>query len=399
MRGFGYLIKVAQYLHELLGKATNIESKLDEGLTVNIEGSDIQLGAVELKDGNSDNRAVVDSSGRVSIAVKDSSGNDYDLAKDSTLSDVHSAISSLDSKVSVVNTDDVKVSSIPNVIIGGEHVDLAKDRTLQDIYRKVDSLDSKVFYVDTQNVTIDRLPDIVIGRDNVGLAKESTLGTIRDRITKCDTDNVKVIDEVAYDDVNDLKKVSLEHDSIGLAKDSSVLNILSKLSTLVNDLVPYYTLNNTEFVKYVVPLYLTLLSSHEYAYLHIKPDSTITSKYIMNHITVYTNQTTVLQVIESDDISGSLTFNSLSAYDLNRIRDNSDYSTEVTLEYAVGTGLTYTNSKLVYTATLRNNYNRKHEVDIPIELNPDKHYVIQLYNSSANDIRKMSIDILLIMLP
>jgi len=354
MRGFGYLIKVAQYLHELLSKATNIESKLDEGLTVNIEGSDIQLGAVELKDGNSDNRAVIDGSGRVSIAVKDANGLDYDLAKDSTLNNIHSTIS---------------------------------------------SLDSKIIHVDTDNVNVTTLPDVVIGSDNVGLAKEITLSTIRDRITKCDTNNVKIVDEVAYDDVNDLKKVSLEHDSIGLAKDSSVLNLLSKVSTLVNDLVPYYILNNTEFVEYVVPFYLTPLASHEYVYFHIKPDSAITSKYLLNYITVYTNQNTILQVIESDDISGSLVFNSLSAYDLNRIRNNGDYSTEITLEYAVGTGLTYTNPQTIYTVTLRSGFNSKHEIDMPFELNPTKHYVIQLYNASANDIRKLSVDILFSRLP
>jgi len=61
------------------------------------------------------------------------------------------------------------------------------------------------------------------------LATETTLSSIDSKVTKADTDNVKVVDEVAYDDTNDWKKTSIENDSAGLAKESTLSSLDSKV--------------------------------------------------------------------------------------------------------------------------------------------------------------------------
>ncbi|MCD6131812.1 MAG: hypothetical protein J7J61_06910 [Candidatus Hydrothermae bacterium] len=62
------------------------------------------------------------------------------------------------------------------------------------------------------------------------MATETTLSSINGKITKADTDNVKVVDEVAYDSTNDRKKVSIENDAVGLAKDATLQTANTTLS-------------------------------------------------------------------------------------------------------------------------------------------------------------------------
>ena len=67
-------------------------------------------------------------------------------------------------------------------------------------------------------------------------ATEDTLSAINGKIVKADTDNVKVVSELAYDSANDRKKVSIENDAVGLAKESTLSNILSKLDITLSAL-------------------------------------------------------------------------------------------------------------------------------------------------------------------
>lgn len=61
------------------------------------------------------------------------------------------------------------------------------------------------------------------------IATETTLSSIDGKITKADTDNVKVVDEVAYDSINDWKKISIENDSVELARESTLSSLNSKV--------------------------------------------------------------------------------------------------------------------------------------------------------------------------
>jgi len=69
------------------------------------------------------------------------------------------------------------------------------------------------------------------------IATETTLSSINGKITKADTDNVKVVDEVAYDDTNDRKKVSIENDAVGLAKESTLSSLNSKVTKVNTDAI------------------------------------------------------------------------------------------------------------------------------------------------------------------
>jgi len=63
-----------------------------------------------------------------------------------------------------------------------------------------------------------------------------TLKYLFKNFIKADTDNVKVTSEPAYDSTNDWKKVSVENDSVGLAKSADVSNV-SNLLTSTNDIL------------------------------------------------------------------------------------------------------------------------------------------------------------------
>lgn len=78
-------------------------------------------------------------------------------------------------------------------------------------------------------------PRIVLDTDNIGLAKQTTLSSIDGKITKCDTDNVTVVSEVAYDSANDRKKVSIENDSVGIAKEATLSSIDGKITKCDTD--------------------------------------------------------------------------------------------------------------------------------------------------------------------
>jgi len=70
---------------------------------------------------------------------------------------------------------------------------------------------------------------------NSNIATETTLTTINGKITKVDTDNVKVVSEVAYDSATDRKKISIENDSVGLAKESTLADLNSKVTKVNTD--------------------------------------------------------------------------------------------------------------------------------------------------------------------
>jgi len=106
--------------------------------------------------------------------------------------------------------------------ITSDTVGLAKDATLQQI-------NNKIVKADTDNV-------IIVG-DNVGLAKEDTLQQINGKIVKADTDNVKIVSELAYDNNNDLKKVSIERDNVGLAKETTLQSINSTVQSINGKIV------------------------------------------------------------------------------------------------------------------------------------------------------------------
>jgi len=124
-----------------------------------------------------------------------------------------------------------------NVAVNADNVGLAKDATLS-------SIDGKITKCDTDNVKVvsevayDSTNDrkkISIENDSVGLAKDATLSSIEGKITKCDTDNVKVVSEVAYDSTNDRKKVSIENDAVGLATENTLSSMNSKITKCDTD--------------------------------------------------------------------------------------------------------------------------------------------------------------------
>jgi len=73
-------------------------------------------------------------------------------------------------------------------------------------------------------------------------ATEGTLSSINGKIVKVDTDNVKVISEVAYDSANDLKKVSIQADGVGLATESTLSSINTKITKCDTDNVTIISL-------------------------------------------------------------------------------------------------------------------------------------------------------------
>lgn len=72
---------------------------------------------------------------------------------------------------------------------------------------------------------------------NSGIATETTLSSINSKIIKADTDNVTIVSEPAYDPTNDLKKVSIENDAVGLARDSTLNSILGQLETGISEIL------------------------------------------------------------------------------------------------------------------------------------------------------------------
>jgi len=66
-------------------------------------------------------------------------------------------------------------------------------RTLTDLYSILNSIDEKTSQAYDSSADLYKLS---LERDNVGFAKESTLSTIGSKITKVDTDNVKVVSAV-----------------------------------------------------------------------------------------------------------------------------------------------------------------------------------------------------------
>jgi len=128
------------------------------------------------------------------------------------------------------------------------------DTTSSDVARQstLQSINQKITKCNTDSVTVSDMAAldkthgtvrVTVYRDSVGLAKESTLqsvgtsvSSIDNKITKADTDKVKVISEVAYDGTNDLKKVSIRDDSVGLAKETTLNSILSQLDITLSQL-------------------------------------------------------------------------------------------------------------------------------------------------------------------
>lgn len=92
---------------------------------------------------------------------------------------------------------------------------------------------------------------------NSGIATETTLSSINSKIIKADTDNVTIVSEPAYDPTNDLKKVSIENDAVGLARDSTLNSILGQLditlSSLRDALKPTRTQPVQELSAYSIP--------------------------------------------------------------------------------------------------------------------------------------------------
>lgn len=149
-------------------------------------------------------------------------------------STTHSKLDTIHSDLYDSTTDKTAISVLQSI----DSKDFATESTLS-------SIDSKITKCDTDNVKIvnstvaydstnDRLK-ISVENDAVGLAKDSTLSSIDSKITKCDTDNVKVVSEVAYDSTNDLKKVSIERDNVGLAKESTLSGIKTQTDKLSFD--------------------------------------------------------------------------------------------------------------------------------------------------------------------
>lgn len=64
---------------------------------------------------------------------------------------------------------------------------------------------------------------------------KTSLNNLDTKITKCDTDNVTVVSELAYDSTYDLKKISIERDNVGLATESTLSGIKSQTDKLTFD--------------------------------------------------------------------------------------------------------------------------------------------------------------------
>lgn len=69
------------------------------------------------------------------------------------------------------------------------------------------------------------------------IASETTLSTINGKITKCDTDNVKISDSVGYNDAMDSFKIILYNDQVGIAKEQTLQSIDNKITKCNTDKV------------------------------------------------------------------------------------------------------------------------------------------------------------------
>jgi len=93
-----------------------------------------------------------------------------------------------DQLVSILGQLDITLSALRDGLRG---VDA---KTLTDLYNMLNSIDTKI--VSQAYDSGADLYKLSIERDNVGLAKDSTLSSINSKITKVDTDNVKVVSAV-----------------------------------------------------------------------------------------------------------------------------------------------------------------------------------------------------------
>ena len=128
--------------------------------------------------------------------------------------------------------------------------------------RKITSNTKNQLYIDSDfdprpdsssRYLIVSLPNL----DNMYLEQVKTLAeSIDSKIVKVDTDNVKVVSEVAYDSDNDLKKIRIDADSVGLAKDSTLTALRD---ALLDPILDELILNNE-----------TIDSSGESAVLNIR---------------------------------------------------------------------------------------------------------------------------------
>ena len=64
---------------------------------------------------------------------------------------------------------------------------------------------------------------------------KSLIESINNKTVKVDTDNVKVVSEVAYDSDNDLKKIRIDVDNVGLAKEDTLSAIKNALNSVGTD--------------------------------------------------------------------------------------------------------------------------------------------------------------------
>jgi len=64
---------------------------------------------------------------------------------------------------------------------------------------------------------------------------KSLIESINNKTVKVDTDNVKLVSEVAYDSDNDLKKIRIDVDNVGLAKEDTLSAIKNALDSVGTD--------------------------------------------------------------------------------------------------------------------------------------------------------------------
>jgi len=101
--------------------------------------------------------------------------------------------------------------------------------SLEALYRKLKKLFTEgVLKIDTSGSDI--------ATETTLSSVNTSVSSIDGKITKADTDNVKVVSEVAWDSTNDLKKISINADYVGLARDSTIPNTAGQMiNSLLND--------------------------------------------------------------------------------------------------------------------------------------------------------------------
>ena len=204
-------------------------------INADLQVADIEIGAVEIKDGDSDTRAKVDTDNAVIAGLNNAGGTRINPSTDDKIDEKIPQPLSFDSNGNIkvyMGNSAIAYDSDNDLFrqsIEKDSVGLAKENTLSAINGKMDvnlsGAGKEYLYNESDSKSIyDRLVEL-LNKLDVALStrsSEDTLSSIDGKVTKVDTDNVEI-----------------SQDKVGLAKENTLEsidgNIDAKLSTRASE--------------------------------------------------------------------------------------------------------------------------------------------------------------------